>query len=148
MRQHDPPKRWYPSISLHGVRTQWRWRQHWPPKLWYPTTTQHCVRTQKMEGAWTYEMLMSYHNTTRRHSPEDLDLKGHDSWRGQWVNPIAHYLHKSFLTSALHQKAFPTTCESPPPPPPPTHTQQFFLCVTRSHCGIPTDLSLYTMFHS
>jgi hypothetical protein len=31
----------------------------------------------KMEVAWTSEMLASYHITTRRHKPEDLDLKHH-----------------------------------------------------------------------
>jgi hypothetical protein len=30
-----------------------------------------------MEAAWSSETLISYHNTIRRHNPEDLDLKHH-----------------------------------------------------------------------
>jgi hypothetical protein len=30
-----------------------------------------------MEAACTFERMVSYHNPTRRHNPEDLDLKHH-----------------------------------------------------------------------
>jgi hypothetical protein len=35
------------------------------------------VVTLKMEVAWNSETLVSHHNTTWRHNPEDLDLSIH-----------------------------------------------------------------------
>jgi hypothetical protein len=66
--RHAPLKRWHPTATLRGVRTQnasiwipiqaqitssWRWRQHDPPKRWYPTTTPHGVTTQKTSN-WIF----------------------------------------------------------------------------------------------
>jgi hypothetical protein len=35
----------------------------------------HLQREVKMEAARTFETVVSYHKTTRRHNPEDIDFK-------------------------------------------------------------------------
>jgi len=48
-----------------------RWMQQGPPKVLHPTITIHGVTIQKIEAVRSSESFESYHNTTRRHNPED-----------------------------------------------------------------------------
>jgi hypothetical protein len=76
LRKASKPRRRRPVYS------PWRWRQRGPPKRWYLATTLHGITPQKTstwiftlktEAAQSSETLVSYHNTTWRHNPEDLD---------------------------------------------------------------------------
>jgi hypothetical protein len=58
-------------IQNFGPKT---WRHHGPPKRWYPTTSLHSL---KMEAATSPETSVSYHITTRTHKSEDNDFDLH-----------------------------------------------------------------------
>jgi len=51
-----------------------------PSPVWdytYAVFSHPSYFTLKMEVAWTYETLVSHHNITWHHSPEDFDLNLH-----------------------------------------------------------------------
>jgi hypothetical protein len=103
----------YHNTTWYHNPEDWSWRHHGPLKRWYSTTTLHGVTTRKTEGGgtndlWnvgilpqhymasqhrrlktetprTSETLVTYHNTIRRHNPEDW------RWRHQGLLKCWYY---------------------------------------------------------
>jgi hypothetical protein len=87
----------YNTTRRHNP-VDWRWRQHGLLKRWYPTTTLHGVRTQKNEDGSITDPWNTgtYHNTTRCHNPED--------WRWRHHGPLKHWYPTTTLHGVTTQK--------------------------------------------
>jgi hypothetical protein len=58
----------------------------------------------KMKAAWTSEKSGSYHNITRRHNPEDLDMKVRAAWT--YETPVSYHITRHHISEEIAFKTF------------------------------------------
>jgi hypothetical protein len=89
----------YHYTTLRHSPEDWRWRQHEPPKCWYPTTTLHGVTTQKTANGgsmefWNLGILQHYTASQRKR----LQLETSPRWKTQ----CSHQFHQvRIITQSL-----------------------------------------------